>query len=60
MQNLQQTDEDYYVTTTQILNLARKVGPLFKSSEVDTKRQILNTVLCPSQKKKRAKNIEKV
>lgn len=45
MQNLQQTDEDYYVTTTQILNLARKVGPLFKSSEVDTKRQILNTVL---------------
>jgi len=45
MDRLQKADEEYYITATYILNLAKRAYDLFLSSEPDIKRQLLKLVL---------------
>ncbi len=47
-------DENYYITANTVLNLAKKAYEIFKSSEVNEKRQLLNFLLqnCKLQGKK--------
>jgi len=45
MKNLQQADEEYYITASYILSLANRAHDLFKSSEPGIKRQLLKLVL---------------
>ncbi len=45
MDNLQQADEEYYITASYILSLANRAYDLFLSSEPDIKRQLLKLLL---------------
>lgn len=45
MQNHSDADEDFYLTANTVLNLAQRAIEIFKSSEVDEKRQLLNYLL---------------
>ena len=45
MDNLQNADEEYYITANYILSLANRAYDLFKSSEPGIKRQLLKLVL---------------
>jgi len=45
MDNLQNVDEEYYITASYILSLANKAYDLFISSEPEIKRQLLQLVL---------------
>ena len=42
--NLQKADEDYYHTAKQILRIANKAPEIFKSSELEVKRQIIRVL----------------
>jgi len=42
---LQQTDENFYITTAYLVELASRAGELFRSSEAEEKRQLLSLVL---------------
>lgn len=45
MNQLHFADEEYYLTSEYLLELAKNAGKLFESSEVHEKRQILNLTL---------------
>jgi len=45
LNQLQKIDDSYYITVDTILNIASKAEELFRSSEMDQKREILNLVL---------------
>ena len=45
MDNLQNADEEYYITASYILNLANRAYDLFLSSEPDIKRKLLKLLL---------------
>ena len=45
MAKLQVADEDYYISSDYILNLASKAAELFESSEPQEKRQLLKFTL---------------
>ena len=45
MGSLQKADEDYYLTATYILKLARRAPEIFEGSEPAAKRQILKILL---------------
>lgn len=40
-----QADEKFYLTANTVLNLAQKAYEVFKSSEIEEKRQLLNFLL---------------
>lgn len=43
--NLQEADDNYYITAKYIINLTNKAYELFESSEVEEKRQLIKLVL---------------
>jgi hypothetical protein len=45
MKNLQQADEEYYITASYILSLANRTYDLFLSSRLTIKRQVLKLLL---------------
>ena len=45
MDNLQNTDEEYYITASYILSLANRAYDLFLNSEPEIKRQLLKLLL---------------
>ncbi|OGB83586.1 hypothetical protein A3F66_04415 [candidate division TM6 bacterium RIFCSPHIGHO2_12_FULL_32_22] len=45
LSNLQEADDNYYITAKYILNLTKQAFELFKSSEVEEKRQLIKLVL---------------
>ncbi len=45
MDNLQNADEEYYITASYILSLANRASDLFLSSELTIKRQLLKLLL---------------
>ena len=45
LSNLQEADDNYYITAKYILNLTKQAHELFKSSEVEEKRQLIKLVL---------------
>lgn len=45
LSQLQEADDDYYITVKLLLNLSNRAFDLFKSSEVEEKRQLLKLVL---------------
>lgn len=44
MKQLDSADKKYYITASTILSLAQRAHQLFKSSEIEEKRQIINFV----------------
>lgn len=45
LSQLQEADDDYYITVKLLLNLSSRAFDLFKSSEVEEKRQLIKLVL---------------
>ena len=45
LSNLRNADEEYYITSSYLLNLASRAGELFKSSEPKEKRMLLQLTL---------------
>lgn len=45
LSNLQKAEDDYYLTTNYLLQLANKAYELFESSEIEQKRQLLKLIL---------------
>ena len=45
LKNLRQTDEEYFLNASYLLNLANKAPEIFKSSKVEVKRQLIKLVL---------------
>ncbi|MCD6226134.1 hypothetical protein J7J95_03640, partial [bacterium] len=43
--NLQKAEDEYYITANYLLELANRAYELFKSSEVEEKRQLLKLIL---------------
>ena len=45
LEQLQEADDNYYITTKYILDLTSRAYELFKSSEVEEKRQLIKLIL---------------
>ena len=45
MANLQKAEDEYYITSIYLLELANKAYDLFKSSETEERRQLIKLVL---------------
>ncbi len=45
LSNLQKAEDDYYLTTGYLLELANKASELFESSEIEEKRQLLKLIV---------------
>ena len=53
MQKYQNADENYYITINTVLNLAQRAYEIFERSEIDEKRQFLNSLFLNMQLKRK-------